>query len=81
MRKNPGIVVNTPEDEERSCAIANVGVRSQNPGDLARILLDKYKIFTVAIDGAGVHGVRVTPQVFTTTVELDAFVRALTEIA
>jgi selenocysteine lyase/cysteine desulfurase len=81
VRKNPGIVVNTPEDEERSCAIANVGVRSQNPGDLARILLDKYKIFTVAIDGAGVHGVRVTPQVFTTTVELDAFVRALTEIA
>jgi len=30
---------------------------------------------------AGVHGVRVTPQVFTTTGELDQFVKALREIA
>jgi selenocysteine lyase/cysteine desulfurase len=38
-------------------------------------------VFTVAIDGAGVHGVRVTPQVYTSTVELDSFVRALKELA
>ena len=33
----------------------------------AKVLLEKYKVFTVAIDGAGVHGVRVTPQVYTST--------------
>ncbi len=75
------IVLNTPEAPERSCAIANVGVEGKAPADLAKILLDKYRIFTVAIDGAGVHGVRVTPQVFTTTAELDQFVKALQEIA
>jgi selenocysteine lyase/cysteine desulfurase len=75
------LVLNTPKDPQRSCAIANVGVRGMPPKDLARVLLDKYKVFTVAIDGAGVRGVRVTPQVYTTTGELDAFVSALREIA
>ena len=75
------MVLNTPEAPERSCAIANVGVEGVAPAELAKILFDKYRIFTVAIDGAGVHGVRVTPQVFTTTAELDQFVKALKEIA
>ena len=50
-------------------------------GDLATALMDRFKIFTVAIDTAGVTGVRVTPQLFTTTAELDAFVRAITQLA
>lgn len=75
------IVMNTPADPKRSCAIANVGVQGWAPNDLARALLDKYKVYTVAIDGAGVHGVRVTPQVYTSTGELDTFVRALRELA
>ena len=75
------IELNTPTDPKRSCAIANVGIRGMSPGDLARSLLDNYKVFTVAIDGAGVRGVRVTPQVYTSTVELDQFVHALQELA
>jgi selenocysteine lyase/cysteine desulfurase len=75
------IVMNTPSDAKRTCAIANVGVQGVTPADLARILLDKYKVFTVAIDGAGVHGVRVTPQVYTSTADLDTFVHALKELA
>ncbi len=74
-------VMNTPADPARSCAIANVGVRGLAPDDLARILLDDYGVFTVAIDGAGVHGVRVTPQVYTSTAELDVLVRALRSLA
>lgn len=75
------IVVNTPEAVERSCAIANVGVEGVAPADLARTLLERHRIFTVAIDGAGVRGVRVTPHVFTTARELDALTAALLEIA
>ena len=81
VRGLPKIVMNTPSDPTRSCAIANVGVRGIAPGDLAKTLLDKYKVWTVAIDGAGVHGVRVTPQVYTSTAELDTFVKALKELA
>ncbi len=81
LRGSKRIVLNTPDQLERSCAIANVGIQGIAPADLAKTLLDKYRIFTVAIDGAGVHGVRVTPQVFTTLHELDALVKALTELA
>ncbi|HPV77193.1 MAG TPA: aminotransferase class V-fold PLP-dependent enzyme [Gemmatimonadaceae bacterium] len=77
----PKIILNTPTDPARSCAIANVGVRGIAPGELMDILMKKYRIWTVAIDGAGVHGVRVTPHLFTSTAELDAFVKALGELA
>jgi selenocysteine lyase/cysteine desulfurase len=81
VRGVPKIVLNTPGDPSRSCAIANVGIAGIAPADLAKTLLDKYKVFTVAIDSAGVQGVRVTPQVYTSTTELDTFVRALEAIA
>ena len=81
VRKEPNVILNTPEDPERSCAIANVGIKGIKPGDLARILLEKYKIYTVAIDGQNVHGCRITPNVYTTPKELDTFVNALKELA
>jgi selenocysteine lyase/cysteine desulfurase len=81
VRGTRRILVNTPEAIERSGVTANVGIEGVTPADLAKTLFDKYRIFTVAIDGAGVHGVRVTPHLFTTTTELDALVRALTQIA
>jgi selenocysteine lyase/cysteine desulfurase len=81
VRGFKSIVMNTPSDPKRSCAIANVGVRGVAPKDLAQVLLEKYQVFTVAIDGAGVQGVRVTPQVYTSTAELDRFVSALKDLA
>jgi selenocysteine lyase/cysteine desulfurase len=81
VRDVPNILVNTPTDPKRSCAIANVGVRGMTPADLAKTLFERYKVFTVAIDTANVHGVRVTPQLFTTAKELDVLVRALKELA
>jgi selenocysteine lyase/cysteine desulfurase len=75
------IRLNTPRDPRRSCAIANVGVEGIAPKDLAKTLLDKYRIWTVAIDTANVHGVRITPHLYTTTAELDSFVRALKDLA
>lgn len=81
VREIPNIVVNTPADPKRHCGIANVGVSTMKPADLAKTLMDKYKIWTVAIDYANVHGVRVTPNIYTTTAELDIFVNALKDLA
>lgn len=81
VRNEPNIVVNTPADPARSCGIANVGIRSMKPSAVAKALLDKYKIFTVAIDGVGVHGCRISPNIYTTTKELDKFVLALKDLA
>jgi selenocysteine lyase/cysteine desulfurase len=81
VRNHPNIIVNTPQDSARSCAIANVGIKNITPADLAKTLYDKYKIFTVAINYADVFGVRVTPHLYTSTQELDNFVKALKELA
>ncbi|MDL5047092.1 aminotransferase class V-fold PLP-dependent enzyme [Oscillatoria amoena NRMC-F 0135] len=80
VRNLPHIVVNTPADQTRCCGIANVGVKGMKPKDLAETLMTKYKIYTVAIDSANVHGCRITPNIYTTTQELDTFVKALAEL-
>ena len=81
VRDIQGIRLNTPKESHRACGIANVGIEGIEPSELAKRLLDEYKIFTVAIKYANVHGCRITPNVFTTTDELDAFVNALKELA
>ena len=80
MKKIEAIIKPFKLDDVKE-ALNGVGVQGMTPGDLARILLEKYKVYTVAIDGAGVHGVRVTPQVYTSTADLDTFVHALKELA
>jgi len=80
VRNLQHVVLNTPEDPSRSCAIANVGVKNMKPSELAETLLKRFKIYTVAIDGANVHGCRITPNVFTTTKELDTLVDALKQL-
>jgi selenocysteine lyase/cysteine desulfurase len=80
VRNLPHVIVNTPEDPKRHCGIGNVGIKGMKPQELADTLLKKYKIYTVAIDGAGVHGCRITPNVYTTTEELDTFVSALKDL-
>ncbi|HLZ16757.1 MAG TPA: aminotransferase class V-fold PLP-dependent enzyme [Cyclobacteriaceae bacterium] len=80
VRKWPHIILNTPEDPSRSCGIANVGVKNLRPADLADTLLKRFKIYTVAIDGANVQGCRITPNIFTSLRELDVFVDALRQL-
>ena len=81
VRNIPNVILNTPEDLTRSCAIANVGIKNMSPAIMAETLLKKYKIYTVAIDGKGVQGCRITPNVYTSTTELDQFVNALKEMS
>jgi selenocysteine lyase/cysteine desulfurase len=81
VRGVKNILVNTPSDPKRAAGIANVGVGTMKPGDLARTLLEKYRIWTVAIDRENVRGARITPHLYTTPAELDALVAALKELA
>src|SRR5262245_41040955 len=83
VRGMANVFLNTPSDPARTCAIANVGVKGMKPDDLAKTLLNTYKIWTNAVDSdsAGVHGVRVTPNVFTLPRELDVLVKTIATIA
>jgi selenocysteine lyase/cysteine desulfurase len=81
VENNPNIIMNTPLQSDRSCGIANVGIKGMSPGDLAKRLHEEHKVYTVPIDYANVHGCRITPNVYTTTEELDQFVQALHTLA
>ena len=81
LRNIKNIVVNTPVDMQRSCGIGNVGLTNISPSKMENILFDEYNIFTVAIDYANVKGCRISPNIFTTTEELDIFVKAVKEMS
>ena len=81
LREEKNIVVNTPKDPVRSCGIANVGIEGMKPAVLAKTLLNEFGVWTVAIDYANVQGCRITPNVYTTTAELDQFVSAMKKLA
>jgi selenocysteine lyase/cysteine desulfurase len=78
VRGIPNVVLYTPTDPARSCAIANVGIKGMDPAALAKSLLEQDHIWTNGVDNAGVHGVRVTPHVFVQPKELDQLVAAIT---
>ena len=81
LRYVENVVINTPIEPHRSCGIANVGLKNLKPSEMAKTLLDEFNVWTVAIDFENVHGCRITPNVFTTTEELDQFVDAIKTMA
>jgi selenocysteine lyase/cysteine desulfurase len=83
VRGTRNVVLFTPSDPKRTCAIANVGVAGMSGADLSKTLLDNYRIYTAGVDNkpGGVNGARVTPHVFIQPRELDLLVRAIGEIA
>jgi selenocysteine lyase/cysteine desulfurase len=81
VRDLPRVVVNTPVESNRYCAIGNVGIETIDPADFAKQLLNDYQIWTVAINRPGVRGLRITPNLFTTLKELDVLVKAIKELS
>ena len=81
VRGMENVVLNSPSDPARLCGIANAGVRGVPPSQMAKTLLDRYGIWTVAIDNNGVQGCRITPHVFVLPRELDALVTAISEMS
>jgi selenocysteine lyase/cysteine desulfurase len=81
VRDVPGIQFYTSPDPAWSCAIGNFGFAGKKPVEIADKLFNQHKIHTVAIEWEKVNGVRVTPNVYTTTEELDKLVRAIRAMA
>jgi selenocysteine lyase/cysteine desulfurase len=81
LKETPNVVLNTPMESQRACAIGNVGLKNMSPSVMAQRLLDEHNIFTVAIDYANIKGCRITPNIFTTTTELDHLIDAVKALA
>ena len=81
VRDYPGIQVNTPIERHRSCGIANVGIEGLKPIELSTALHKYHGIYTVAIGDKNVEGVRVSPNIYTISEEVDKLAVALKAIA
>ena len=77
----PTVKINTSLNPKWGCAIGNVGIEGKKPADLEAFLFDKYKIHTVSIEWENIHGVRITPNVYTTIGNLDLLVEGITTFA
>jgi len=77
----PGVSFNQPKSPHLSCAIASLAIADKKPEDVAGELFSKYKIHAVAINWENIHGVRVTPNVYTSTKDLDKLVMAVKQLA
>ncbi len=74
----PKVKLNTSLHPKWGCAIGNIGVEGRKPNELDSFLQDKYKVHTVGIVWENINGVRVTPNVYTTTKNLDVLVEGIT---
>ncbi len=74
----PGVKILNSREPNQSWGLYNVSVGS-DPSKAYDFLWGKYRIITAAIKRSDYHGLRVTPNVYTTLDEIDTFAAALTE--
>jgi selenocysteine lyase/cysteine desulfurase len=68
-----GVKIHTSFDPQMSCAIGNVGLEGVDAAKLAQRLWTKRRIIVAPILHEEFNGLRVTPNVYTTPQEIDAF--------
>ncbi len=76
----PEVKFHTPKSEALSGAICLCSIDGIPSIKLAHILHQKYHIHVVAINWENLHGIRVTPNVYTVTKDLDRFIWAMRKI-
>lgn len=81
VKNVPKVKLHTSMNPNWGCAIGVVSIQGRKPAELDSFLLDKYKIHTVGIEWENIKGVRITPNVYTTTKNLDLLVDGITVFA
>lgn len=81
VKNVPKVKLNTSLHPAWGCAIGNVAIEGKKPGELDAFLLDKYRVHTVGIEWENIKGVRITPNVYTTTKNLDVLVEGIMQFA
>lgn len=76
----PGIQFFTSKKPKYGCAIGCFGIEGKKPGDISETLFRDWKIHTVGIEWEKIKGIRITPNVYTTTEDLDKLVSAIKQI-
>jgi selenocysteine lyase/cysteine desulfurase len=74
----PKVKLSTSMSPKWGCAIGLVSIDGRKPAELDAYLFNTYKIHTTAITRENLAGVRITPNVYTTTRNLDLLVEGIT---
>ena len=73
-----GLRILTSYDRDQSCGLGAFTVENMDLKKLVKILFDKHKIFTIAVNvPEKTVAIRVTPSIYTTLREMDLFVDAV----
>jgi isopenicillin-N epimerase len=76
-----GVRLHTSFDPAMSCAIGNVGLEGLHPERLVKHLWDRRRIIVTPIVHEEFQGLRVTPNVYTTLGEVDAFAEEMERLS
>jgi selenocysteine lyase/cysteine desulfurase len=78
LKDHPKVQLNTSFDPKWACGIGSISIKGKpEPLELERFLFSAYRIHSVAINWENIHGLRISPGVYTTTKELDIFIQAV----
>lgn len=81
VREMPNIVVLTPPEPNAQSAIGAIAFPGRNPFAIAKALMDRHQIFVNGFEHPAVSGVRVTPGLPTSVLEIDRLIEALRDLA
>jgi hypothetical protein len=77
----PKAQVFTSLKPEYSCAIGVIGFEGWKPQEIDSYLYDKHKVHVVSMVVEKVNGIRITPNVYTSTKDLDVLIKGLTNFS
>jgi len=81
VRDIPGIKFLSPTNPAHSCAICTISFTDKKTEELESFLMEQSRIHAVGINWHRIQGVRITPNVYTTTKNLDQLVEAIYKFA
>jgi len=77
----PKVKLHTSMKPGFGCGVGMVSIEGKMPAELDVFLMENYRIHTVPIEWENIKGVRITPNVYTTTKNLDVLVEGITKFA
>jgi selenocysteine lyase/cysteine desulfurase len=73
----PNVQLRTSFSPKWGCGIGLIDIKGKTPAEFGAFLFNKYKIHTTGLTWENLIGVRITPNVYTTTKDLDTLVEAI----
>ena len=75
----PKVILGSSMKQGFGSALALINIEGKKPGELDNFLFQNYKVHVTSIEWENIKGVRITPNVYTTTKNLDVLVEGIRE--